>query len=194
MRCTVLCSLTACGPAPSAASQAGSAPLASGTRGPPGAASSHQASPGPASRCTLIRTNWSNVINLLANAVDATLANHSERVRVAWKIADSSAWVNIDDSGLGIANTENLFVPFYTTKPRGSGVGLALAQQSPAPTAARSASSTAKASMAPAQPSDYLLSDRLNRKSGYAQAMWNIARMCAAPVLMKLHQRLQIES
>ena len=35
----------------------------------------------------------------------------------------------IDDSGLGIANTENLFVPFYTTKPKGSGVGLALAQQ-----------------------------------------------------------------
>jgi signal transduction histidine kinase len=37
--------------------------------------------------------------------------------------------VGIEDSGLGIANTENLFVPFYTTKPKGSGVGLALAQQ-----------------------------------------------------------------
>ena len=37
--------------------------------------------------------------------------------------------VAIEDSGLGIANTENLFVPFYTTKPKGSGVGLALAQQ-----------------------------------------------------------------
>ena len=37
--------------------------------------------------------------------------------------------VGIEDSGMGIANSENLFVPFYTTKPKGSGVGLALAQQ-----------------------------------------------------------------
>jgi len=68
-------------------------------------------------------------INLLANAVDATLANHAKTVFMSWRIADSSAAVIIDDSGLGIANTENLFVPFYTTKPKGSGVGLALAQQ-----------------------------------------------------------------
>ncbi len=68
-------------------------------------------------------------INLLANAVDATLANSAEAVVVSWRVADSSASVTIDDSGLGIANTENLFVPFYTTKPKGSGVGLALAQQ-----------------------------------------------------------------
>ncbi len=68
-------------------------------------------------------------INLLANAVDATLANNAKGVVVSWRVADSSASVTIDDSGLGIANTENLFVPFYTTKPKGSGVGLALAQQ-----------------------------------------------------------------
>src|SRR5581483_9178567 len=40
-----------------------------------------------------------------------------------------AAWVAIEDRGLGIANADNLFVPFYTTKPTGSGVGLALAQQ-----------------------------------------------------------------
>jgi two-component system nitrogen regulation sensor histidine kinase NtrY len=68
-------------------------------------------------------------INLLANAVDATLANNAKSVLVTWRVVDSSAAVTIDDSGLGIANTENLFVPFYTTKPKGSGVGLALAQQ-----------------------------------------------------------------
>ena len=68
-------------------------------------------------------------INLLANAVDATLSNHAKRVSVSWRVVDSTAAVTIDDTGLGIANTENLFVPFYTTKPKGSGVGLALAQQ-----------------------------------------------------------------
>jgi signal transduction histidine kinase len=68
-------------------------------------------------------------INLLANAVDATLSNNAKTVLVSWRVVDSSASVTIDDSGLGIANTENLFVPFYTTKPKGSGVGLALAQQ-----------------------------------------------------------------
>ncbi len=68
-------------------------------------------------------------INLLANAVDASLANGAKPVRIDWRLIESSVMVGIEDSGLGIANTENLFVPFYTTKPSGSGVGLALAQQ-----------------------------------------------------------------
>jgi len=68
-------------------------------------------------------------INLLANAVDASLANNSDSVRAGWRIVDTTAVVTIEDRGTGIANTENLFVPFYTTKPTGSGVGLALAQQ-----------------------------------------------------------------
>ena len=49
--------------------------------------------------------------------------------RVSWRVAGAAALVSIEDRGLGIANAENLFVPFYTTKPAGSGVGLALAQQ-----------------------------------------------------------------
>jgi two-component system nitrogen regulation sensor histidine kinase NtrY len=68
-------------------------------------------------------------INLLANAVDATLDNGARAVRVSWRNVDSAAMVTIEDCGMGIANSENLFVPFYTTKPKGSGVGLALAQQ-----------------------------------------------------------------
>ncbi len=68
-------------------------------------------------------------INLLANAVDASVTNGAQPVRIRWRVEDSSLVVDIEDRGLGIANTENLFVPFYTTKPTGSGVGLALAQQ-----------------------------------------------------------------
>jgi nitrogen fixation/metabolism regulation signal transduction histidine kinase len=69
------------------------------------------------------------LINILANAVDASLANQSKAVRATWRADGSSLFIIIEDRGLGIANAENLFVPFYTTKPTGSGVGLALAQQ-----------------------------------------------------------------
>jgi nitrogen fixation/metabolism regulation signal transduction histidine kinase len=68
-------------------------------------------------------------INLLANAVDASLGNEAQPVHASWQLVGGSATVVIEDRGLGIANPENLFVPFYTTKPTGSGVGLALAQQ-----------------------------------------------------------------
>jgi nitrogen fixation/metabolism regulation signal transduction histidine kinase len=68
-------------------------------------------------------------INLLANAVDASLANNSQSVRISWRSADAVVLIAIEDRGLGIANADNLFVPFYTTKPTGSGIGLTLAQQ-----------------------------------------------------------------
>ena len=68
-------------------------------------------------------------INLLANAVDASLANRRPARPRNLESCRFATRVNIEDRGLGIANTENLFVPFYTTKPTGSGVGLALAQQ-----------------------------------------------------------------
>jgi len=69
------------------------------------------------------------LINLLANAVDASLANGAKQVRATWAIADSAVKIVIEDRGQGIANPENLFVPFYTTKSAGSGIGLVLAQQ-----------------------------------------------------------------
>jgi nitrogen fixation/metabolism regulation signal transduction histidine kinase len=68
-------------------------------------------------------------INLLANAVDASLGNGAQLVRATWRREEPGLLVIIEDRGMGIANTDNLFVPFYTTKPAGSGVGLALAQQ-----------------------------------------------------------------
>jgi two-component system, NtrC family, nitrogen regulation sensor histidine kinase NtrY len=69
------------------------------------------------------------MINLLANAVEASLSNGSAPVRASWMSADASVQIVIEDRGMGIANPENLFVPFYTTKSTGSGIGLALAQQ-----------------------------------------------------------------
>jgi len=69
------------------------------------------------------------LINLLANAADASLANGSKPVRVSWVPADTNVQILIEDRGMGIANPENLFVPFYTTKSAGSGIGLALAKQ-----------------------------------------------------------------
>ena len=44
------------------------------------------------------------------------------------EVAESVA-IQVQDSGLGLSNTANLFVPFYTTKKSGSGVGLALVRQ-----------------------------------------------------------------
>lgn len=68
-------------------------------------------------------------INLLANAVDASLSNDSQSVHLSWQRTEQTLLVHIEDCGRGIANVDNLFVPFYTTKAQGSGVGLALAQQ-----------------------------------------------------------------
>lgn len=69
------------------------------------------------------------LINLLANAVDASLANGAHPVRASWSVSGTTLQFTIEDRGTGITNVENLFVPFYTTKQKGSGVGLALAQQ-----------------------------------------------------------------
>ncbi len=89
-----------------------------------------QLDPGPAAMLNADPDQLEQMfINLLANAVDASLAKDAQPVRVSWNLSGTFLFVSIEDRGLGIANTENLFVPFYTTKPSGSGVGLALAQQ-----------------------------------------------------------------
>jgi len=68
------------------------------------------------------------LINLVTNAVDAAAETHGG-VRIAWSITGATAVVVIDDDGHGVAATANLFVPFFTTKPTGSGIGLVLARQ-----------------------------------------------------------------
>jgi nitrogen fixation/metabolism regulation signal transduction histidine kinase len=67
------------------------------------------------------------LINLVHNAVDATLESGS--VEVGWERGNGRLDVWVRDGGPGLADTANLFVPFYTTKPNGSGIGLALSRQ-----------------------------------------------------------------
>ena len=50
-------------------------------------------------------------------------------VSVTWRTIPHSVVILIQDNGVGLINPSNLFVPFYTTKPGGSGIGLALARQ-----------------------------------------------------------------
>jgi signal transduction histidine kinase len=67
-------------------------------------------------------------INLVRNAVDATLESGGG-VNLIWERANQHIAVHVDDDGPGLANTTNLFVPFFTTKPAGSGIGLVLSRQ-----------------------------------------------------------------
>jgi two-component system nitrogen regulation sensor histidine kinase NtrY len=74
------------------------------------------------------------LINLLRNGAEAALSVHASepgraQVTIAWRRAAGRAVISVLDNGTGLAKTDNLFVPFYTTKPEGSGIGLALAQQ-----------------------------------------------------------------
>jgi signal transduction histidine kinase len=87
------------------------------------------------------------LINLVRNAAEASLSpdagivssarNGSGReltqatpcVEISWEIGEDEALIIILDNGPGLTNAGNLFVPFYTTKPGGTGIGLVLAQQ-----------------------------------------------------------------
>lgn len=87
------------------------------------------------------------LINLVGNAVDAVRSDGepSEEppvdmepgsgddargtVAVQWRVDDDLLEVVVEDEGPGVSETTNLFVPFYTTKPGGSGIGLVLSRQ-----------------------------------------------------------------
>jgi two-component system nitrogen regulation sensor histidine kinase NtrY len=85
------------------------------------------------------------LINLVRNAAEASLSPDAAAiskaagdregnavtpyVEIGWRTADSEVLITILDSGPGLTNAGNLFVPFYTTKPGGTGIGLVLAQQ-----------------------------------------------------------------
>jgi nitrogen fixation/metabolism regulation signal transduction histidine kinase len=84
------------------------------------------------------------LINLLKNAVEAVMSAREEQgdkrngigaaktgpaVTLSARDLRDSLAILVEDAGVGLTNTANLFVPFYTTKRNGSGVGLALVRQ-----------------------------------------------------------------
>lgn len=68
-------------------------------------------------------------INLLQNAAEASLEVASPSVSVGWRRSKNRVDIWVEDAGPGLANTANLFVPFFTTKAGGSGIGLVLCRQ-----------------------------------------------------------------
>ena len=72
------------------------------------------------------------LINLIRNAVDATLdlsREHPGKVAVGWRQGPYTVEIFVLDEGPGLLNSDNLFVPFFTTKHGGSGIGLILSRQ-----------------------------------------------------------------
>jgi signal transduction histidine kinase len=68
------------------------------------------------------------LINLVRNAVDASLESKGD-VRIRWTRQNGTFALMVEDEGPGLASAANLFVPFFTTKPQGSGIGLVLSRQ-----------------------------------------------------------------
>jgi nitrogen fixation/metabolism regulation signal transduction histidine kinase len=64
------------------------------------------------------------LINLVKNAADV-----SARVSLRWRAGGEGTVIAVEDEGPGISGTANLFVPFFTTKPAGTGIGLVLSRQ-----------------------------------------------------------------
>ena len=68
------------------------------------------------------------LINLIRNAADAAGETGGD-VRVSWQVSRNCLEILVEDEGPGLPHTSNLFVPFFTTKLGGSGIGLALSRQ-----------------------------------------------------------------
>jgi nitrogen fixation/metabolism regulation signal transduction histidine kinase len=67
------------------------------------------------------------LINVIRNAVDAVQEHGGGEVKVGWT-RRAQLEITIEDDGPGLSGTKNLFVPFFTTKPTGSGIGLVLSR------------------------------------------------------------------
>ena len=67
-------------------------------------------------------------INIFKNA-DEAMEQQTKVIEIDYHLDEKHLHLIINDQGVGIANTDNLFVPFYSTKPKGSGIGLSLCRQ-----------------------------------------------------------------
>ena len=67
------------------------------------------------------------LINLIKNAIEASAKGTN--VHINWSLGSSNVIVEVIDSGVGIINSDNLFVPFYSTKDKGTGVGLVISRE-----------------------------------------------------------------
>jgi nitrogen fixation/metabolism regulation signal transduction histidine kinase len=68
------------------------------------------------------------LINLIKNATDASIETGGA-VRVDWVVTGERLHLRVRDEGPGLSETANLFVPFYSTRPEGTGIGLVLCRQ-----------------------------------------------------------------
>lgn len=68
------------------------------------------------------------LINLVKNA-DEAMGDNPGAVTLIWQAQNDRVLISLLDSGVGLSNPDNLFVPFYTTKSAGSGIGLILCRQ-----------------------------------------------------------------
>ncbi len=83
---------------------------------------------GPAVRTRLDSDQIEQVlINLVKNAVEAV--DESGTIEISWSSEKETVRIEILDDGVGLANTENLWVPFFTTKQGGTGLGLVLCRE-----------------------------------------------------------------
>lgn len=87
--------------------------------------------PGPAQQVEADPDQLQHLLqNLLSNAAEATLERPGAGpVEISWRLEAGELLLEVKDDGPGIANPGNLFVPFFTTKKGGSGIGLALCRQ-----------------------------------------------------------------
>lgn len=71
------------------------------------------------------------LINLIKNSIHALADTDEKEIRITGRTDGSEILISVKDNGCGIdkENMENIFIPFYTTRKEGSGIGLSLAKQ-----------------------------------------------------------------